>query len=209
MRPLLVKLIHAMPKRPRTFKRPPPTRDRRKVYVVATEGKKTEEIYFEIFNGDPFRQNVRVKVLPTGKGDSSPTGVINRLNNYVHQYGLTATDELWLVIDTDSWGEDKLQAIHHECQRKGYSLAVSNPCFELWLVLHQQNPRRPPTLKECERELTRLLGAYQKSSYDTKKLIPNIRRAIEYARSMHEEPSELWPGRTGTHVYILVEKLIE
>jgi hypothetical protein len=46
------------------FRRPAPTRPRRKVFVIATEGEKTEKIYFSVFKGDEYRKNLAIEVLP-------------------------------------------------------------------------------------------------------------------------------------------------
>jgi hypothetical protein len=48
-------------------------------------------------------------------------------------------DVLWLVIDTDRWGDKQLSEVTSECVSKHFRLAVSNPCFELWLILHYED----------------------------------------------------------------------
>lgn len=191
------------------FQRPQRRLETRKLYVVATEGEKTEEIYFTIFNGEDFRKNVRVQVLPTRKGDSSPEAVVNRLREYIRKYGVKADDELWVVVDVDSWGNQKLDQLCRGCTRISANVAVSNPCFELWLVLHQDNPRTPPVKADCERELERFLGSYSHAKYNPDKLVPHIRSAIKHAKRLDRNPQEEWPRETGTRVYKLVENLLD
>lgn len=45
---------------------------------------------------------------------------------------------MWLVCDRESVPDRKahLQEIYPECLQNGYSIALSNPTFELWLLLH-------------------------------------------------------------------------
>jgi hypothetical protein len=130
------------------------------------------------------------------------------LKHYASEHKLKSEDELWVVIDGPEWSK-KLKQIASECKRLAYFLAVSNPTFELWLLLHQDCLNAPPTLKECENLLTRLLGkAYGKSSYNVKELLPYVNRAISHAETLHEDKSELWPRSPGTHVYLLVKRLI-
>ena len=45
-------------------------------------------------------------------------------------------DEIWCVFDTDQH-PNLAQAIN-EAGQSEIEVAVSNPCFELWLVLHSQ-----------------------------------------------------------------------
>lgn len=191
------------------FNRRPPLREPRKLFVIATEGKETEQIYFSIFNGDEYRKNVHVQILPTRKGESSPQSVLKRLQQYASAKGVRPGDELWVVVDVDRWGEQALNALCQTCQQAGYDVAISNPCFELWLILHQENPHTPAIAKECEQEMKRLLGRYDKAEYDTKKLMPHIETAIRHAHRLDQQPHEPWPRDTGTHVYRLVTKLIQ
>jgi hypothetical protein len=193
----------------RSFRRPPPNRNLRKVYVIATEGKCTEPLYFQCFQGNPYRQNLSIKLLPARKGQSAPKSVLKRLQEYAKKSGLKPQDELWLVIDVPEWTTADLQAVYQACQKEGYSLAASNPSFELWLLLHQENPRTPSTVSECERELTRLLGKpYDKSNYDPHRLLPKVDHAIAHAQRLHTDDAEPWPPSVGTQVYKLVAHLI-
>lgn len=194
---------------PKRFERSQQRRETRKLFVIATEGKKTEEIYFSVFKGDEYRKNVLIEVLPTRRGESSPKHVLKRLHKYAQRVGVREGDELWIVVDVDSWGTQSLNQLCLECTQSGYNVAVSNPCFELWLALHQENPRTPPIAKECEEEIERLLGRYDKAEYEAKRLIPHIQLAIENARRLDRRSGESWPHEIGTTVYRLVAKLID
>lgn len=45
-------------------------------------------------------------------------------------------DEIWCVFDVDE--HENLQSAIVEARDAGIRVAVSNPCFELWIVLHVQ-----------------------------------------------------------------------
>ncbi len=191
------------------FQRPTIRRERRKLYVIATEGKKTEHIYFSMFKGEDFRKNVKVHILPPKSDWSAPQHVLNRLRDHVRKVGIEDGDELWVVVDVDSWGDDVLRGLCHDCTKEGYHVAISNPCFELWLLLHQKSPPTPAIARDCEKELVTLLGRYEKSGYDVTKLVPHIQLAINHARRLDDEPDALWPTKPSSRVYRLVEKLIQ
>ena len=106
-------------------------------------------------------------------------------------------------------GDIKLTEVYLECRKNSFNLAVSNPCFELWLNFHQDNPKSPKTCSECQKELVKLLGKYDKADYDVEKLLEKLDNAIEKACQLHQDKTEMFPKETGTHVYLLVEKLNE
>ena len=93
------------PKGRRRFVRPPGKRCYRKMFVLATEGSKTESQYFEIFKG----RNLIVHIeFLKKKGDSAPPQVLERMRNYLKRKGLKNSDEAWLVVDKDQWTDDQL-----------------------------------------------------------------------------------------------------
>jgi len=108
-----------------------------KIIVIAAEGEKTERKYFE---SPIFRSTrVQVMVLETKEGHSAPKHVHRRLLEFARKTQLQTDDELWLVLDRDRWPEKQLAEVCAEALKVGKNsaqLAVSNPCFELWLYLH-------------------------------------------------------------------------
>lgn len=172
------------------------------LYVIATEGEVTEKIYF---NGAFRRKNIRMPILATKKGNSSPEKVLKRLNKYKTKYA-ASSDELWLVIDRDNWNKNTLSAIEKECKARGFNLAISNPCFELWLLLHQNKPKQPLTASECDKELKKLIKGYNKSKFNIDCIVENISQAIEHAKVLDNNKNI--QDAPSTKVFKLVEKLI-
>ena len=193
------------------YQRPRNTREPKRKFVIATEGEKTEKIYFNVWKQKVERTLV-IKVIEAKDGDSSPEKVLKRLEKFLKgksEYDTKNGDEFWIVIDRNSWKEEEILEVYRECKKKHYQLAVSNPCFELWLNFHQNNPKSPKSCAECQKEVKKLLDVYEKNNYDAAKLIKEIAFAIKKAKSLHLEESEPFPKDTGTHVYLLAEKLIE
>lgn len=130
----------------------------------------------------------------------------------------------WLVIDVDRWGDAKLAEIAQECHQKNYKLAVSNPCFELWLLLHlkslneysedvleefRENPKITQNRSRLDIELLEILGEYNKSNLVEKHFLPFVEQAIQRARDLDVNPSARWPNDLGSRVYLLAEKIID
>jgi len=175
--------------------------------VIATEGAKTETKYFKDFISSKFYKNqrVHVEVVKKASHKSAPVHVIKALDNFRSEYSLRAYDELWMVIDVDKWPEKQLSDVAQKCRQKGYKLAVSNPCFELWLLLHVQdvneydsdfiseleaNNKVNQNTTLLENVLSDILGGYNKSNPETDKFLPYVELAISRARELDEKPDQ-------------------
>lgn len=202
-------------------------RDARLV-VIASEGKDTERIYFKALAKEYANPRVHVHVLERSedeKNNSSPEHVLKQLNDYKTQYALEADDELWLVVDKDSWTDGMLSRVAAVCAKDAaMSMALSNPCFELWLLLHLEDatsltPEEYKMWLENRRKsknadpylkvrLRQKLGSYHESSYDAPALVVNVETAIERARRLDKGPDDRWPQTLGTRVYLLAESVV-
>ena len=199
-----------------------------RLIVIASEGKDTERIYFKALAKEYTNPRVHVHILERGvdeRNNSSPEHVLKQLNDYKSQYELEADDELWLVVDKDRWTEAMLSRVATECsQEVAMHMALSNPCFELWLLLHledaasltleeqmlwMENRRKSknadPYLKV---RLRQKMGSYHESAYDAQMLIANVETAIEQARALDKNPADRWPQTLGTRVYLLAESIM-
>ena len=199
-----------------------------RLIVIASEGKDTERIYFKALAKEYTNPRVHVHILERGvdeRNNSSPEHVLKQLNDYKSQYELEADDELWLVVDKDRWTEAMLSRVATECsQEVAMHMALSNPCFELWLLLHledaasltpeeyvrwMENRRRSrnsdPYLKT---RLRQIIGSYHESSYDALTLISHVEEAIDRARALDKNPNDRWPQTLGTRVYLLAESVM-
>ena len=183
--------------------------DRRdtKLFIVATEGKETEKQYFRMFNST----RIKVEILATTvDGKSSPEYVLERLDKCKKQYDLNEDDMLWLVSDVDRWGDKKLSAVCSQARQRGYNLAISNPCFEVWLTLHFEDINTEDrTCDNFKARLRIILGSYNGSNLDISAYEPKTKDAVNRAKNLHPSSQHNWPPTLGTHVYRLVEILLK
>lgn len=199
-----------------------------RLIVIASEGDETEPRYFTALAREYDSPRTHVKILKRQEGEknnSSPSHVLQQLNDLKKEYALEADDELWLVIDRDKWTEEIVSRVAQECsQDPMMRLALSNPCFELWLVLHfvdvaalpdeeklrfQENKKRTkssdPYLKKY---LRKLMYSYHEARYNTSLLMPHVATAIKHAKAIDLTPADRWPQTLGTRVYRLAESII-
>lgn len=99
---------------------------------------------------------------------------------------------------------------------------MSNPCFELWLLLHLEDIREYDESTANELAMNRknkagvtwlkkrmrdLLGSYSESSYNALYLLPNVPKAMSIARDLDINPADRWPQSVGTRVYLLMDSI--
>ena len=199
-----------------------------RLIVIASEGKDTERIYFKALAKEYTNPRVHVHILKRSEDEqnnSSPEHVLKQLDDYKGHYELESDDELWLVVDRNRWTEAMLSHVATECAQDNFMhVALSNPCIELWLLLHlvdatlltseeeqlwMENRRKSknadPYLKV---RLRQEMGSYHESSYDAKMLIEHVDVAIARAEALDKNPADRWPQTLGTRVYLLAESVM-
>ncbi len=97
-------------------------------------------------------------------------------------YVQTLGDRTYLMYDLDvSTMLERLQRIN------GATLLCSNPCFELWLLLHYSDQKTELTSEDCVSRLTAYVGQYKKGEIANDmrdKLLANIYIATERAKAL-------------------------
>ena len=180
-----------------------------RLIVIATEGEKTEKQYFENLFNSPI---IQVKILETKPEDkSAPRYVFERLDAYKKSYDIHGDDELWLMIDVDRWEMKELKAVCRLAKQKGFFVAISNPCFELWLRLHfAEADIKDTNCKALKARLKAELGSYNWANLDlTLYTSGNIALAIKRAQALEQDTNVRWPQFPGTHVYKLAQRLLD
>ena len=128
---------------PRTLKRKVATRPPRKTLVVFCEGERTEPQYLLALKQEPFVKDAAVDIrVETGHGGAVPLTLVTlataaRAKSAAEEAEI---DEFWCVFDVE-WPRNHphLPEAIARAEANDIRLAISNPCFELWLILHYRN----------------------------------------------------------------------
>jgi len=182
-------------------------RDTRLV-VVATEGSTTEKQYFRIF--ERMSSRIQVIILPTEDGKSAPKHVLDRLRKYRRENDLRREDLLCLVIDEDRWPDAQMADVAAKALQQHIELAISCPCFEVWLYLHHQDPipaMATMSSQQMKEELRSLLGGYDHTNLQVEQFEPLVGEAVRRAKALNSNPTARWPSRPGTRVYRIIERM--
>lgn len=151
------------------------------------------------------------------------SNVTDILNNYEITFD-KEIDYLCLVVDRDpeSFTEFQFDDVLKTCKQNNFEFLISNPNFELWLLLHfddihdldnekllkneKINPGSKSSIRFIPNELRKCLGTYKKSRYDVTLLIKNIDKAIKNEKNYCESLPEL-KNELGSNIGVFIEKL--
>jgi hypothetical protein len=103
------------------------------------------------------------------------------------RYSFEANDQVWAVFDRDEHPSYE-QSVDY-CARHGVGVGRSNPCFEVWLILHDEDFQRSDDRHQVCQHLRKLHGEYDpdgSKSCDWSKLIEYIEMAEKRAADQLE-----------------------
>lgn len=191
-------------RRRKSFRKP------RARFLIVCEGMVTEPHYFRETRRTE-RGIIDLEIVPAGV----PRSVVIRAVQMKKEAEREATrkkdqnlryDHIWCVFDVDEHpfvAEAKDQA-----QANGIDVAVSNPCFELWFLLHFQDQTAHIDRNTVQRLCRKYMPGYEKTPpCDT--LMPSQSIAIERAIKLEAwQVSRLNPGgNPSTGVYRLIQQI--
>ncbi len=197
-------------------KRPP----RRKFHIFS-EGKNTEKDYFKCLEAKLGRRGTMVEYHgPRGV----PKSVSEQAIEFARDNGLVTTkgrrrkklnsyeenDAVWAVFDRDD--HPKFKEAIEDCRGAGIPFAYSDPCFELWLLLHLIQHDAPCHRHEVQKELERRLDGYDSDTgktADFRPLIEHLESAEDRAERQRDKRREegAEDGNPSTSVYELTRAI--
>ena len=131
------------------------------------------------------------------------------------EYDIGEGDEFWLVCDCDHWikgGHIKnLVSVLQRCGQKDINVALSNPCFDLWLLLHfAEFPQdQKLTCTEVGKMIRLAVGAFDKTKIYRLPIDHSVVRSAVKCSSDNQPTAGKIPDRPQTMVHRIIEQLFE
>ncbi|VUX47032.1 conserved hypothetical protein [Candidatus Defluviicoccus seviourii] len=131
---------------PPNLRRRHATREPKRRFIIYCEGRNTEPAYFRALQRHC--SSVLIEIEPVGVG-GEPFTVAGKAVERAQELGLIPNDcaratdsfeekdEVWAVFDRDV--HEKFHNAVQKCQSNRVRVGRSNPCFELWLILHHED----------------------------------------------------------------------
>ncbi|NJK93453.1 MAG: RloB domain-containing protein [Blastochloris sp.] len=181
-----------------------------RLFLVACDDTYAPKQYFSFLK----LSRVQIHVVVTDDSKSAAVYVLERLRSFQHE----PDDERWMLLDTDhcispSHFPSFIQAIQ-DARREGIKVALSKPCFELWLLLHHVEEARVKALSNAaktEAALRKQLGEYNKCRLKMEHFPwEKMAAAVARAKSLDSQVAggDRPEGNT-TRVYQLMEAIFD
>lgn len=209
-----------MARRPPDLRRRRYRREPKRRFVLVCEGKNTEPAYFAALSRVWSSALIEVKTIAAV---GVPYTVACSAVDWAQSLGLAARsrkaldsfeegDEVWAVFDRDEHPRfDEAVAL---CQEQGVGVARSNPCFELWLIMHDEDFDKPDGRHAVQAHLQKLRPEYDKKGPkkpDSSALVAKVEEAEARAKAqLLRRAKERSPyGRPSTTVGHLTQAIRE
>lgn len=183
---------------------------RKPLLLVVCEGEKSEPNYFTGLLRSCLNPRVRIEI---SDNHGVPLSLVEDARDHKKEAERRARsekdsnlkyDSVWCVFDIDDH-PNVPQAINFARDNQ-IDLAISNPCFELWLLLHFRTDPGPKHRNQIYDLLKTFLPDYSKD-LDFSSFSDGVPKAVERARLLNEaaeEVNELYRNPS-TGVYKLTE----
>ena len=176
--------------------------------LIVGDGK-SERRYFEQLRDS----GTIIKVISRDTNETGIDNTIAKAHGYVSDYKLDLRrDRVAIVTDLDyRYDLEGVKTMVRKCDAECYELYLSNPCFEVWLVLHYKKQTKAMDPDQLCDLLTKLSGKEYRKSMGIQWSIQMQETAIDNAnrlaggkpltaeRCLETDPS--------TMVHILVESI--
>lgn len=165
----------------------------RRLFILFLEGRKTEPAYFEALKRACRSTLIEIEPHP---GVGVPYTIAEKAVARARELGLTPRsrrrrdsfevhDEVWAVFDRDE--HPRFNEAVELCRGHGIGVGRSDPCFELWLILHERDYDRPGGHHAVQAELKRLRQEYEIEGTKTPDCDDLIRRVEDAERRGDEQ----------------------
>lgn len=186
-----------------------PSRDTKPVTYVFCEGEKTEPTYFSRWR----ERGMSLHIINVSHTD--PCGIIKDAQEIIsgRSFEPSQGDSVWCVYDVDANSNATLAKAAALAKRNRFDIAVSNPCFELWYILHFELQGGSMTSSAAIGKISSHVAGYTKNMdvFDT--LSPRIQVALANAANIKRRygpeiaPLQDRSCNPFTNVDVLVQKL--
>lgn len=148
---------------------------------------------------------------------------IEILQNYISEQEYcynSKVDKVCIIIDRDpqNFKTHQYNKLVEVCNNRNFSLHVSNPCFELWLLMHypiileldinkmHENIKVTRNTRFLEKEVKKQFPEYRKNNLPFEKLVNKVDTAIFNAQYFCENLEKL-ESNLGSNVGLLLKEL--
>jgi hypothetical protein len=187
-----------------------PHRQPKPRFLIVCEGMVTEKCYFNDVRHIE-RSLIQLDIEPGG----TPKTLVERAVELKRDADRRARklkddneryEEVWCVFDVDE--HPLIPAAKDQARANDIEMAISNPCFELWALLHFQDRRAHIERGKVQQLCRQIMPGYEKR-LDYEFLKPKYPDALKRAQDLEKwhESRDTTGANPSTTVYRLVERI--
>jgi len=180
--------------------------------IIGYEGTIRDPKYFQYIEEDLLEpRKAFIHPLPTENGESAPIKVLERVRTFVEDpsrgVNIESNDIIWFVLDVDRHPLKQFDDVYlYSLSDRRINLAISNPCFEIWLWMHFDDVDNASSV--TSKSLKKELHDKQNELRFNGNYIPLIPNAIKRAYKV-DKSKTYFPEEKSTKVHLLVENLLQ
>lgn len=138
-------------------------RSPKKKFIIYTEGKNTEPDYFAALARTLRSTLIEIEIVgrvgvPLTVAKKAREHAVSLSRQKRRRSSFESQDEVWAVFDRDEHPE--VASALDVCRGAAVGIAFSDPCFELWLILHLEDFDRPTDRHDVQAHFKSLCSEY-------------------------------------------------
>ncbi len=187
-------------------------KDQQDLFVIVTEGEKTEPIYFKNFR----KRNCGLVIEIYNTKVTSPIQLVKHSITLIKRKDLDLDnkDKLYVIFDVDENSEEDILKAKKLANHHKINICVSNPCFEVWYILHYEYLNSNISRNSVIQKLKKYVPDYEKSKNIYPYLEGNEGVAISHSNKLLEYHNSMGNSKCvdcipSTNVHFLVEQIIQ
>ncbi|WBB82022.1 RloB family protein [Micromonospora sp. WMMD882] len=175
------------------LRRRPGVREQRKTVLAVTNGESTERAYLEALRLEPWLRQRLVVVVEKGSPVDAVRAAARRRDD-------NDFDQAYVVCDVDQY---PVAPPTNEARTHDVSLLWSNPCFEVWLILHHVGCSHLDNARKARDLLRRHVKDWDKTKLRFDDFREGVTDAVGRAQKLGAPPD----ANPSTGVWQLVDAL--
>ncbi|MER6159733.1 RloB family protein [Streptomyces sp. NPDC001868] len=179
-----------MSRQGRPLKRRTQSKPANKKVLVFFEGEVTERLYVNglrrMLRGHPIH-------IDPGNSNGEPLSLVrSTIKRAKEVRSGDSYDDVWCLFDVETPPHGSLDSALSLAAKNDINCAVSNPCFELWLLLHATSHNRHMTTSGIIKLAEKELPSYTRKSFKFEDFEPHIGIALKRALELEKnfDPDE-------------------
>lgn len=184
-------------------------------FILISGGEAREKDYFKIISFHDRFKRIKLEFI-TDPQKLSPDGMLELAEYKKARYDSSKNadeepDKIYLISDVDHFMTELLR-IKPKCEAEGFTLIISNSCFEIWLYYAYCDSlpgfKIPTDYLKISSKFKGWLPSAIRGGVKTTRAILNIYPNIEHARKNYKEDAHGIPELFSTNMFVLAEELL-